>query len=132
MDEQAKHPLDVEDRVFANFGMIRIGRVAPTPQTHVQGEGHLALQAIDTAGQFAPGQTAGRTAVQAFGQARAPIGGGELRLQHIAVGAIAAGRHEGLGRRDRKPAALRIQQAVEKRRRIDRRHAPPVDAAIQR
>nr|WP_112861901.1 hypothetical protein [Brevundimonas vesicularis] len=132
MDEQAKHPLDVEDRVFADLGMIRIGRIAPTPQTHVQGEGHLALEAIDTAGQFAPRQAAGGAAVQALGQTRAPGGGGELGLQHIAVGTIAAGRGEGLGGRDRKPAALRIQQAVKKRRRIDRRHAPPVNAAIQR
>ena len=131
MHEQTKHPLDMEDRVFADLGVIGIGRIAPPPQTHVQSERHLTFQAVDAPGQFAPRQPPGRAAVEAFGQAGAAGGRGEFRFQHIAVRPIAAGRREGLGGCDGKPPAVRIEQAVEQGRGVDRRHAPPIDAAVQ-
>ena len=131
MDEQAEHTLDMEDGVFADRRMIGIDRIAAPSRTHRQHKPDFPFQPFDPPGQFRPGQPPRSAAVERFGQAGFSRGRREHGFEDVAVVAVAAVDRKRPVRRQAEPAAaIRVEQAVEQRRGIEVRHAPPVDRPV--
>ena len=131
LDEEAQHPVDMEDRVLPDLGMIGVNGIAAPPWPHHQSERDAAVQPIDAPRQFSPREATGMAAIEGFGEFRAPMLGLEDRFEDIAVIAIPPLDGVGLVRLDAEDAAiLTVEQSIEQRRRVHIRHAPPVDGSV--
>ncbi len=94
---------------------------------------HLAAVGPDVAGQFGPGERPVRALVERIDHPDLPVPGTERRLQHVGAGQVAPRNLIRHGRlQGEPPAAGRVEDRREHRRRVHRRSRPPVNAAIAR